>query len=43
VAGLSLDGVEAGKEEIIADEGTLRTKASLSGAEAFYLNPPAIG
>lgn len=43
VAQRSLDGVEAGSEEITADDFTASVKASLGGAEAFYLNPSEIG
>ncbi|VVN03540.1 3-oxoacyl-[acyl-carrier-protein] reductase FabG [Pseudomonas fluorescens] len=37
----SLDGVEAGLQEVLADKGTRAIKASLSTAQAAYLNPAA--
>lgn len=42
VASQSLQGVEGGVEEVIADAFTASAKASLSNAQAMYLNPPAI-
>jgi NAD(P)-dependent dehydrogenase (short-subunit alcohol dehydrogenase family) len=38
----SLAGVELGTEEILADASTIALKASLSGNEPQYLNPPEI-
>jgi hypothetical protein len=38
----ALDGVEAGAEEILADAVTVAIKASLSGQQTAYLNPPEI-
>jgi NAD(P)-dependent dehydrogenase (short-subunit alcohol dehydrogenase family) len=38
----SLDGVEAALEEVLADEGTIALKASLSGPQAAYFNPAEI-
>lgn len=38
----SLDGIEVGEEEVIADEGTVAVKASLSGSQAAYLHPAEI-
>lgn len=35
--------LEAGSEEVLADEGTQAIKASLSTASAVYLNPPMLG
>lgn len=37
----SLDGVEAGLKEVLADQGTRTIKASLSTGQAAYLNPEA--
>jgi NAD(P)-dependent dehydrogenase (short-subunit alcohol dehydrogenase family) len=42
VAQLALDGVEQGKHEVMADDSTAALKASLGGAGALYLDPPAI-
>lgn len=42
VAISTLDALERGEEEVIADEGTKALKASLGGPHPFYLNPPAI-
>jgi NAD(P)-dependent dehydrogenase (short-subunit alcohol dehydrogenase family) len=42
VAQRSLDGIRDGLDEVIVDESTTALKASLSGSEAQYLNPPAI-
>jgi NAD(P)-dependent dehydrogenase (short-subunit alcohol dehydrogenase family) len=42
VAQRSLDGVEKGSEEIMADDFSAAVKASLGGAEPLYLNPPDI-
>lgn len=42
VARQALDGVEAGVEEVLADAVTVAIKASLSGPQAHYLNPPEI-
>jgi NAD(P)-dependent dehydrogenase (short-subunit alcohol dehydrogenase family) len=42
VAQRALDGVAAGREEILADDFTVALKASLGGADAVYLNPPEI-
>jgi NAD(P)-dependent dehydrogenase (short-subunit alcohol dehydrogenase family) len=42
VAQRSLDGIRDGLDEVIVDESTIALKASLSGSEAQYLNPPAI-
>jgi NAD(P)-dependent dehydrogenase (short-subunit alcohol dehydrogenase family) len=38
----SLDGVEAGLKEVLADEGTRIIKASLSTGQAAYLNPETV-
>jgi NAD(P)-dependent dehydrogenase (short-subunit alcohol dehydrogenase family) len=43
VAARALDGLERGQEEVLADEVTVAVKASLSGAEPVYLNPPQPG
>lgn len=43
VAQRSLDGVVQGLDEVMADEFTASVKASLGGAQALYLDPPAIG
>jgi NAD(P)-dependent dehydrogenase (short-subunit alcohol dehydrogenase family) len=40
VVQVALDGVEAGKEEVIADDFTWRLKQSLSDQRAAYLDPP---
>lgn len=42
VAAQTLDALEAGKEEVLADEGTRAIKRSLAGEQPLYLNPPAI-
>jgi NAD(P)-dependent dehydrogenase (short-subunit alcohol dehydrogenase family) len=42
VASRTFDALEAGKEEISADEGTQAIKQSLSSEQPFYLNPPAL-
>jgi hypothetical protein len=34
---LAFDGLEAGADEVLADEATLQVKQSLSGASAAYL------
>jgi NAD(P)-dependent dehydrogenase (short-subunit alcohol dehydrogenase family) len=39
VAARTFAALEAGKEEVMADEGTQQIKASLSAGDAFYLNP----
>ncbi|RYF53944.1 MAG: SDR family oxidoreductase [Comamonadaceae bacterium] len=41
VARLTLDAVEAGLSEVLADEVSLRVKQSLSTSQAAYLHPPA--
>lgn len=41
VARLTLDAVEAGLPEVLADEVSLRVKQSLSTPQAAYLHPPA--
>jgi hypothetical protein len=38
----SLDGVEAGLQEVLADKGTRAIKASLSTGQAAYLNPETV-
>lgn len=42
VAQQGLDGIEQGREEVLADAVTASVKASLGGADAVYLNPPDI-
>jgi NAD(P)-dependent dehydrogenase (short-subunit alcohol dehydrogenase family) len=42
VASAALGGLEDRLEEVLADEATREVKRSLSGAQALYLNPPAI-
>jgi NAD(P)-dependent dehydrogenase (short-subunit alcohol dehydrogenase family) len=42
IAALTLDGLEAGKEEILADAVTNAVKQSLSTATPIYLNPSAM-
>ncbi len=42
VASRTLDGLENGDEEVIADEETNAIKRSLSTAQAYYMNPPDI-
>jgi NAD(P)-dependent dehydrogenase (short-subunit alcohol dehydrogenase family) len=42
VAGAALVGIEAGKEEVLADSFTQEVKLSLSTDTALYLNPPEI-
>jgi short-subunit dehydrogenase len=42
VAARTLDGLENGDEEVIADEETNAIKRSLSTAQAYYMNPPDI-
>lgn len=42
VAALTLDGLEQQQEEVLADEFTRSLRRSLSTAEAFYFDPPAI-
>jgi NAD(P)-dependent dehydrogenase (short-subunit alcohol dehydrogenase family) len=39
VASRTYAALEAGKDEVMADENTQQIKASLSAADAFYLNP----
>jgi NAD(P)-dependent dehydrogenase (short-subunit alcohol dehydrogenase family) len=41
VAARTLDGLEDGSEEVLADEPTQALKRSLSTEQAYYLNPPA--
>ncbi|RYF83462.1 MAG: SDR family NAD(P)-dependent oxidoreductase [Comamonadaceae bacterium] len=41
VARLTLDAVEAGLPEVLADDVSLRVKQSLSTPQAAYLHPPA--
>jgi NAD(P)-dependent dehydrogenase (short-subunit alcohol dehydrogenase family) len=41
VAAQTLDALQAGEEEILADEGTRAIKATLSTDKAHYLNPSA--
>ncbi len=40
VAAIALDGVEAGLEEVLADEATRELKQSLSSSQALYLGEP---
>jgi NAD(P)-dependent dehydrogenase (short-subunit alcohol dehydrogenase family) len=40
VAEVALAGLEAGKEEVLADDFTRSVKRSLSDEQALYLNPP---
>jgi NAD(P)-dependent dehydrogenase (short-subunit alcohol dehydrogenase family) len=42
VSAQTLDALEAGKEEVFADEGTRDIKRSLATEQAFYLHPPEI-
>lgn len=42
VAEAALAGIEAGNEEVLADDFTREVKQSLSAAQAIYLNPPEI-
>jgi len=42
VAEAALVGIEAGKEEVLADSFTQEVKQSLSTDTALYLNPPEI-
>ncbi len=42
VAARTFDALEAGQEEVLADEGTREIKESLSRAQSLYLNPPEI-
>jgi NAD(P)-dependent dehydrogenase (short-subunit alcohol dehydrogenase family) len=42
VVSQSLDAIEAGVEEVLADAGTVALKASLSSQQPAYLNPPEI-
>jgi len=42
VVRITLDALEAGREEVFGDEGTTRLKESLSRGDALYLNPPEI-
>jgi hypothetical protein len=39
VAGHALDGLEAGLEEVLADDQARLVKESLSGNRAYYLAP----
>ncbi|MCI0745831.1 MAG: SDR family oxidoreductase [Verrucomicrobia subdivision 3 bacterium] len=43
VAEAALDGVEAGKEEVLVDDFTRQVKRSLGEEQSIYLNPPDIG
>jgi hypothetical protein len=38
----ALDGIEAGKEEVLVGESTNKLKQGLSDERAIYLDPPAI-
>lgn len=42
VVNLTLDALEAGKEEVFGDKGTEALKQSLSRSDALYLAPPAM-
>ena len=42
VAEAALAGIEAGHEEVLADEFTRDVKGSLASAQAIYLDPPEI-
>ena len=42
VAARTLDGLENGSEEVLADAQTEALKRSLSTEQAYYLNPPQI-
>jgi hypothetical protein len=42
VAARTLDGLENGDEEVLADVETNAIKRSLSTAQAYYMNPPAL-
>ncbi|MFJ3485476.1 SDR family oxidoreductase [Pseudomonas sp. NPDC090202] len=39
----TFSALEAGKEEVLADEGTRAIKSTLSSDEAMYFNPPVAG
>jgi short-subunit dehydrogenase len=43
VAQRTLDALESGKEEVLADESTKGIKQSLSSDLAYYLDPPPLG
>ncbi|MGO4380947.1 SDR family NAD(P)-dependent oxidoreductase [Pseudoduganella sp. RAF19] len=43
VAVRTLDALEANQDEVFGDEGTAAIKASLSGVNPAYLNPPPFG
>src|SRR5262249_52837123 len=40
IAAITLDGLEEGREEVLADEQARLVKRTLSTEEAYYLNPP---
>jgi NAD(P)-dependent dehydrogenase (short-subunit alcohol dehydrogenase family) len=42
VAARTLDALEAGEEEVLADEETVSVKQGLSAPASYYLNPPPI-
>ncbi|MEV0718083.1 SDR family oxidoreductase [Asanoa sp. NPDC050611] len=43
VASTTLDGLEQGKEEVIADEQSRRVKRTLSTDDGYYLHPSVLG
>jgi hypothetical protein len=40
VAARSLDALESGSEEVLADAQSIAVKRSLSSDQAYYLDPP---
>ncbi|HYE41508.1 MAG TPA: short-chain dehydrogenase, partial [Ramlibacter sp.] len=42
VAARTLDALEAGHEEVVADEGTRAIKLTLGSPHAYYLAEPAL-
>ncbi len=43
IAGVTLDALESGSEEILADEASRDAKRGLLTEPAYYLNPPSVG
>ncbi|MFK3980639.1 SDR family oxidoreductase [Micromonospora sp. NPDC050397] len=43
IAAVTLDGLEEGREEVLADEQTRLVKRTVSTDDGYYLNPPALG
>ena len=43
IAAITLDALESGHDEVLADEATRDAKRGLLSEPAYYLNPPGVG